>query len=408
MRFVGVAVIGGCVLAAIGAGAARATVGGGDTIATAPVVAPGVLENGSTATFTDSCQNGHEFWMLQLEQGDLVKITWGSPAAVDTLALWAPGTTDANNDGCLYASGWSHWTGSPVLEDSNGVAGNHVAQTVATATGSYPLLFLNTTGANAGAYSFTAVVLHAASVSLPHRSTIRGSGTLKASVSAPDGSAITDDTLTLTLTGYWSSRAGAPASAHKLASATPTNGKVTFSYSLPATEWGKTIRLDISGGGASSSYQTVMSAKLAVKVLVPIGNPVGLVPSSALKEASKLLRQPIYWAGPRKGFHYEFWRLTNGNIYVRYLPHGVKAGVTSAKFLIVATYPYRGAYAALTKYSHGKAVAGPHGSIYFARPTDPKSVYVAFPNVNYEVEIYDPSAAVSRSIAATGRVVPVG
>ena len=131
---------------AICAGVARATSGGGDSIATAPVVTAGVQEDGNTASFADKCGNKYEYWALQLKQGDLVKITWGEPAAVDTLALWAPGTTDAANNGCLYD--WSHWTASPVLSDLNDTAGTtHLAQTVATEDGSYPLLFLDTTGA---------------------------------------------------------------------------------------------------------------------------------------------------------------------------------------------------------------------------------------------------------------------
>src|SRR5260221_3663050 len=140
MKSVGVAVIGFCTLVAIWAGVARAT-GGGGTIASAPVAPAGVQQAGDTASFTDSCQNAYEFWMLNLTQGDLVKITWGSPAAVDTVALWPAGTTDANNDGCLYASGWSHWTSSPVLSDSNGTPSTtRVSQTTVAADGSYPLL----------------------------------------------------------------------------------------------------------------------------------------------------------------------------------------------------------------------------------------------------------------------------
>jgi hypothetical protein len=400
MKFVTAALIAVCALLAIYVGIARAGGGGGATIATAPVATPGILEPGSTSAYTDPCGNGYEFWKLPLEQGDLVKITWGAPAAVDTLALWTPETVDTDHPPCLYQSGFSHWTGSRLLMDTNALAGTqHLAQTTVTEDGTYPLLFLNTTGANAGVYSFTAVVLHAASVTLPHLSRLTGIGTLTASVVAPDGDPITDASLTLTLNGYWGNRT------HKLGTATPDSGQVTFNYSLPSTSWGKKIQLAISGGGLS--YQDVTTPKEPVTVLVPFGSPIGLVPSSALKTASKLLHQPIYWAGPRKGLHYEFWRLTNGNIYLRYLPHGVKAGVQSSKYLIVGTYRLANAYKKLKKFCGRKAVAGPHGSVYCALPGDPKSVYVAFPNVNYEVEVYDPNPKVSKAIAATGRVTPV-
>ncbi len=407
MKFVRVAVIGCCALLATCVGVARATTGGGGTIATAPSVTPGVPVDGDTSSNTDSCTNGFEFWKLQLRQGDLVKIMWGDTAAVDKLALWPADTTDtAYGASCVYDPTWSGWNVSPVLADSNGTPGTPLtSHTVVNADGTYPLLFVNTTGVNAGAYSFTAVVRHAASVSFSRQSAIRGTGTFTASVLAPDASSISDAGLKLTLNGFWSSHAGAAPHRHILATATPTNGIVAFDYSLPPSLWGTKIRLDISGGGAS--YQPVMSQRESVKVLIPLGVPV-VASAKDLKATSKLLRQPIYWAGPRKGFHYELTRSANGWTFVRYLPHGVKAGGAPGKHLIVATYPYRGAYAGLKKYANGKAVAGPNGSIYFVLPGKPTSVYVAFPKVNYEIEVYDPSPAVARSIAATGQVVPVG
>jgi hypothetical protein len=403
MKVVAVAVLGVCAVLAICAGVARATTGGGGTIATAPVVTPGVQEDGDTASFPDNCGNQYEYWVLQLEKGDLVKITWGSPAAVDMLALWPQGTNDESNNGCLYDSGFSHWNATPVLTDRNDTpATNHLAQKVAPQDGNYPLLFLDTTGAvNAGAYSFTAVVQHAAAISFSHQSAIPGAGTFTALVRAPDTEPISDSGLKLTLTGYWSNRA------HKLGTATPVAGRVTFTYSLPASLWGKKIRLDISGGGSGSDYQAVTSQKESVKVLIPTDTPV-LISASEIKAASKLLRQPIYWDGPRKGFHYEFTRTTTGYSYVRYLPRGVHAGDPRAKFLIVATYPYRGAYAALKKYAHGKFGSGADGSIYFVHPGYPKSVYIAWPKVNFEIEVYDPKPAVAKSIAASGSVVAIG
>jgi hypothetical protein len=407
MKLVHVAVMGVVVFAAIGAGVAHATSGGGaQTILNAPVVTPGVEEEGDTSTFTDTCTNGFEFWQLQLTQGDLVKLTWGVPAAVDTVALWAPGTVDADHSTCLYASGWSGWTSSPVFSDTDTTpATGRVSQTVASADGSYPLLFLNTTGANAGPYSFTATVLHAASLSLPHRSTIDGDGTLQVSVRAPDSAPISDPGLKLTLLGYWSARAGGGERAHTLAHATPTAGAATFSYSLPISEWGKKIHVRVVGAGAS--YQLATSDREKVKVRVPREFGPALVAATDLRTASTRLRQAIYWAGPRKGSHYEFTRTSKGYAYVRYLPHGVKAGGAPGKHLIVATYPYRGAYAALKKYAHGKVVAGPNGSIHFVLPGQSTSVYVAFPKVNYEIEVYDPKAAVALAVASSGLVTPV-
>src|SRR5205807_1910197 len=133
-------------LAAIWVGIARATSGGGGaTIASAPIATPGVAVSGSTSTFLDPCHNGYEFWLLPLKQGDLVKITWGTPAAVDTLGLWKPETLDTDHPACLYESGFSNWTsGRLVLTDSNGAAGTtRVSQATVSKDVTSPLLFLN-------------------------------------------------------------------------------------------------------------------------------------------------------------------------------------------------------------------------------------------------------------------------
>jgi hypothetical protein len=393
VRALRIAAIGLCVLVALGAGVARATGGGGGTIASAPVVTAGVQQIGSTASFTDSCQNGYEFWALQLKQGDLVKLTWGSPGAVDTVALWPKGTTDSSHtDGCLYAAGWSHWTPTPLVSGTNTTPGTTtVTQTLVPSDGTYPLLFLDTTGVvNAGAYSFTADVLHAASVTLPHISAVPTNGKLTVAVAAPDTAPIGDSGLKLTLVGIWGKRS------HKLATATPASGSATFAYAVPASGWGKKIQLAVTGAG--TNYQPVASLKEPVKVKLPPAGPV-IASTADLKSVSKLLRQPIYWAGPRKGYREELSVTANRYSYVRYLRPGVDPGATGSSYLIVATYPFADAYAGLKKFAQGKAVKGPNGCIYFAKGT---SVYVAFPGLDYEIEVYDPSAKIARAIVTGG------
>jgi hypothetical protein len=150
----------------------------------------------------------------------------------------------------------------------------------------------------------------------------------------------------------------------------------------------------------------VTSEHEAVKVLVPV--PLGPVvaPRAELKTVSKAVRQPIYWAGPRKGSHYELTRTSTGNSYVRYLPRGVKGG-KQGRLLIVATYPLRDAFARVKKYANGKPIAGPNGSIYAVNRDVPTSVYIAFPKVDYEIEVYDPSPKVARTVAASGQVQSV-
>ena len=135
---------------------------------------------------------------------------------------------------------------------------------------------------------------------------------------------------------------------------------------------------------------------------VSSGNEAVLMTPARLKSEASFLGQPIYWAGPRKGYEYEFQRTATGYVYVRYLAQGLPAGA-AGKFLTVATYPFIGAFKGVKAAGKGKAFAGPGGSIIYVRP-DPTSVLVAFPGIDYEIEIYDPSPLVARLTAESGRV----
>lgn len=138
---------------------------------------------------------------------------------------------------------------------------------------------------------------------------------------------------------------------------------------------------------------------------------IGPVAQSARQlsnQASAIFPGRFYWAGPKKNYHYEFQRLAkNGNMYVRYLPKGVPAGGKPGQLLIVATYPFPGAYGRLKKGAKGRVVAGKNGSIIWVKTNDPKNVYIAWKHVPYEVEIYDPNPRRAANIAESGQVTPV-
>ena len=152
------------------------------------------------------------------------------------------------------------------------------------------------------------------------------------------------------------------------------------------------------------------SPKPSTQTVSPIA-PVALSASglhTLTATLNKVHGQPIYWAGTKSGDLYELRRTSNGNVYVRYLPRNVKAGSPAASYLTVATYPFTGAYAALQKVAGSNGVAIPGGGIAVVDKKDPKSVHVAYPNVNYQVEVYDPSPATALSVASSGNVRPVG
>jgi hypothetical protein len=141
---------------------------------------------------------------------------------------------------------------------------------------------------------------------------------------------------------------------------------------------------------------TSPSGVFRAKAIGPVG-----VSQAGLTRVARELGHPIYWAGPKSGYRYEVTAETDGRVYVRYLPRGVRVGDKRAAFLIVATYPYAGAFAALEKVGK-KPVRLRGGGIAVVDRSYPESVYVAFPGVDYQVEVYDPAPRVSRRVALTG------
>ena len=159
----------------------------------------------------------------------------------------------------------------------------------------------------------------------------------------------------------------------------------------------------LGGGGKGHPPPPATTTQKRVTAVGPeFLSPAGLA------DAAAHLKQTIYWVGPLKGDSYEFTRTSNGDAYVRYLPKGVNVGTKRTGYLIVATYPFSGAYAGLKKAAGSKGVSGPGGRLVYVRPNDPKSVLVAFPGVEAQIEVYDPRPARSLQVAKSVQLKPVG
>jgi hypothetical protein len=151
----------------------------------------------------------------------------------------------------------------------------------------------------------------------------------------------------------------------------------------------------IADGGGSSSDTT--SAKI--------------VTLEELRDEASSEGKPIYWAGAQPGTELELSRPDQEKTYVRYLTGGAEAGTKDTAFLTVGTYDFPGAAAALKELSKepggvGAATAG-GGIIYFDRAS-PQNVYLAYPGVDIEVEVYEPDAKRALGLVASGQIVPVG
>ena len=143
--------------------------------------------------------------------------------------------------------------------------------------------------------------------------------------------------------------------------------------------------------------------------------PSGAEPTTAsvdeLKSLARELGHPIYWAGERPGYTYELTRTTQGKVFIRYLPPGAKVGDPRAGFLTVATYPFPGAFAAVTRASRAAGGAATirlaDGGIGVVDGTYPKSIHLAYPGMSYQIEVYDPSPSAGRELVASGAIAPV-
>jgi hypothetical protein len=164
------------------------------------------------------------------------------------------------------------------------------------------------------------------------------------------------------------------------------------------------------------AFRLVSSGKVDFFGKLPAASPTaskaGTLSASGLKSLTHTIRHPIYWAGAKQGYTYEVTQTANGNVYVRYLPRGVKAGAAKP-YLTVVTYPFPHALATLRRlaYTSGSGVsvfnvAG--GGLAVVDNEYPTNVNVAFPKSNYQIEVFDPSPQVARKVATSGRVAPVG
>jgi hypothetical protein len=141
----------------------------------------------------------------------------------------------------------------------------------------------------------------------------------------------------------------------------------------------------------------------------PSASGAAATSESKLREFAASATHPVYWAGPRTDQTYELTRTSDGRVYVRYLPKGVKIGDPRPSFLTVGTYPRSKAFGELKRAARAPGATSrdlPKGGLaVFSRGSS--SVYFGYPNARYQVEVYAPSASTARSLVFSGQVVPV-
>lgn len=136
-----------------------------------------------------------------------------------------------------------------------------------------------------------------------------------------------------------------------------------------------------------------------------------LVSVDELREAAASGETPIYWAGSQPEAELELSQPEAARTFVRYLTGGAEAGDPEADFLTVGTYTDEHPVENLKRQGEepgGALTTAPgNATVYFNRQ-DPHSVYVAYPGVAAQIEVYDPDFKRALQLVESGQIVSAG
>jgi hypothetical protein len=193
-------------------------------------------------------------------------------------------------------------------------------------------------------------------------------------------------------------------------------GGLAFQYkSRPTSVYlaypGSNYQIEVFDPSPRRALELVVSGQVKT-VGAPPQTPTGSNAASVqqLKSLAVTLGHPIYWAGVHRGATYELTQTRNGSVYIRYLPGGVAIGDRRADYLTIGTYPQNGAFELLKSTAarnHVPTSRLPEGGLALVDKNHPTSVYVAFPRVDLQIEVYDPAPGRARKLVASGQITPV-
>jgi hypothetical protein len=136
-----------------------------------------------------------------------------------------------------------------------------------------------------------------------------------------------------------------------------------------------------------------------------------IVSVEELQEAAADSEAPIYWAGAQDEAELELSQPDAARTFVRYLTGGAEAGAPGADYLTVGTYADDDPVSTLKRQGKepgGVLVSAPgNATVYFER-NNPHSVYVAYPGVAAQIEVYDPDFKRALHLVESGQIVSAG
>jgi len=159
--------------------------------------------------------------------------------------------------------------------------------------------------------------------------------------------------------------------------------------------------------GSGLTYAVTANSEPAVKAATSTFSDItsGKVPLSEkeLTSAVAELGVDVYWAGPVDGAKYTLSAPAEGQVYVRYLPNGEGINDTAANYVVIATYVTPDAFAstqAAGNQTNGVTFINAQGAAVFYSKETPTNVYVAYPNKDFQIEVFSPIAKTALDIAS--------
>jgi len=140
---------------------------------------------------------------------------------------------------------------------------------------------------------------------------------------------------------------------------------------------------------------------------------VEVVSADRLLDAIAGAGYPVYWVGEEPDVSYEVTRITGDRreFYVRYLPPDAEAE-TGDPYLTVGSYQVTDALGVTQRQADepGGSSSFPvdGGGIALPNGTDPRSVYVAYPGIDVQIEVYSPEAGEALELVRSGALTPIG
>jgi hypothetical protein len=137
---------------------------------------------------------------------------------------------------------------------------------------------------------------------------------------------------------------------------------------------------------------------------------VDVVPAADVLDVLAGVGYPVYWVGERPNVRYEVTRISDGRAYVRYLPEGVGGG-SDQPFLTVGSYRKEDALGVIEELAEKPGAERfelDDGGLGVSPREAATSVYLAYPGVDVQVEVFHPDTSEVRELVESGAVAPVG